>query len=227
MSVAKSPREDAMDLGLRRSPRIALLLAVVLVAVDFYLALRRVSLPLRGAALIPVAFWMGERNRWSLSSLGLRLRPRQSVRYWAVAMAAIGLSVGVICAAFLAVNPDFWRTLVIYGEHYSLPGKAREYLIFAMVEAPLGEEGIYRFALVNLMLPTLGDRKTVLLDGLAFGALHAAYGKLAPDNAVAGFFFAWSYIKSGSLAVPIVLHAMGNLMWFLICRGAAWYSGAM
>lgn len=216
-----------MGLGVRRSPRIALLLAVTLVAVDFYLAFRRVPLPLRGAALIPVALWMGERNRWSFPSLGLRLLPRQPLRYWVFGTAAIGASVGAICALFLALNPGFWKWLVFSGEYYSRPSRAGEYLLLGIIQAPIGEEAIYRFALVNLVLPTLGARKAVLLDGLVFGALHAVYGTLGPDNAVAGFLFAWAYIKSGSLAVPILLHAMGNLMVLLVWLGAAWYSGAI
>ena len=54
-------------------------------------------------------------------------------------------------------------------------------------------------------------------SGLLFGGLHVLYGNPGPDNLVAGFFLAWAILKSGSILVPLALHALGNL-----CVIAAW-----
>ena len=32
------------------------------------------------------------------------------------------------------------------------------------------------------------------------------------DNTIAGFFFGWAYLRSGTVLVPMVLHALGNLV---------------
>jgi membrane protease YdiL (CAAX protease family) len=60
----------------------------------------------------------------------------------------------------------------------------------------------------------VGSTVTILLSGVLFALLHAAYGNLAPDNTIAGFVLAWAYLRSSSLLVPIVLHALGNLCVF-------------
>jgi membrane protease YdiL (CAAX protease family) len=51
----------------------------------------------------------------------------------------------------------------------------------------------------------------VLASGAAFGYIHVLYGVPAANNIAAGFVFAWMYLRSGSIAVPIAFHALGNL----------------
>jgi membrane protease YdiL (CAAX protease family) len=45
-----------------------------------------------------------------------------------------------------------------------------------------------------------------------FAWLHQLYGHLSPDNALAGLLLTWAYLRSGSLAVPIAPHALGNAL---------------
>ena len=40
--------------------------------------------------------------------------------------------------------------------------------------------------------------------------LHFFYGNPGLDNFVGGYVFAWAYVRSGSLYVPMTLHALGN-----------------
>jgi CAAX protease family protein len=71
-------------------------------------------------------------------------------------------------------------------------------------------------------VPSLKPRWTILVSGLAFGALHVLYGNPGPDNLIAGFFLGWAYLKSGSVLVPMILHSLGNLI-ALSAHLGAWY----
>jgi membrane protease YdiL (CAAX protease family) len=48
-----------------------------------------------------------------------------------------------------------------------------------------------------------------------FALLHHRYGNLSPENALAGLLLGWAYLRSGSLALPILLHSVGNALVFL------------
>jgi membrane protease YdiL (CAAX protease family) len=47
------------------------------------------------------------------------------------------------------------------------------------------------------------------------------YCNPSPENLVGGFFLAWAYLKSGGLAVPVLLHGLGNLV-ALASQVGAW-----
>jgi uncharacterized protein len=53
------------------------------------------------------------------------------------------------------------------------------------------------------------------------GALHVLYGNAGPNNLVAGFFLAWSYLKSEAFLIPVALHSLGNF-FVLLVQVAAW-----
>ena len=57
---------------------------------------------------------------------------------------------------------------------------------------------------------------------MLFGLLHVVYGNPGPDNLVAGFFLAWSFLKSGTIVVPVVLHSLGNACVF-VAQVVTWY----
>ena len=90
------------------------------------------------------------------------------------------------------------------------------------VFAPLLEEPIYRIALCVPLVAVLGTWPTVVVSGVVFGLLHVLYGNPGPDNAVAGFFLAWAYLRSGSVYVPVLLHSAGNL-FVLASQVGFWY----
>jgi uncharacterized protein len=58
----------------------------------------------------------------------------------------------------------------------------------------------------------------------AFAALHLIYiyGNPSPENLAGGLFLAWVYLKSEGLALPILLHSLGNLLALLMQVGA-WF----
>jgi CAAX protease family protein len=56
----------------------------------------------------------------------------------------------------------------------------------------------------------------------AFAALHLIYGNPSPENLAGGLFLARVYLKSEGLALPILLHSLGNLLALLMQVGA-WF----
>lgn len=90
------------------------------------------------------------------------------------------------------------------------------------VTAPVIEETLYRLALCVPMTALMGPWRTIVVSGVLFGLLHVVYGNPSPENLVGGLFLAWAYLKSGSIAVPVLLHSLGNMV-ALGSQVAVWY----
>ena len=159
-----------------------------------------------------------------LASVGLRLTPSQGWRWWVKTSLWIGLAV----AACVAVGLGLWvlsgRALPIYTTPPNDIGRA---FVRMCVFAPVFEELLYRLALCVPLAVGLGPWQAIVASGLAFAGLHVAGGNPSPENLVGGLFLAWAYLKSESIVVPVLLHALGNLgalagqvgMWY-------WLGGA-
>jgi membrane protease YdiL (CAAX protease family) len=144
-------------------------------------------------------------------SLGLRLRPVQGYLYWLKAGLLIGLIVVLCCGSFYAMK---YFLLGIGLPAYRTPANLSvfvERVLRVCIMIPLVQELIYRFALCVPSTALLGRNATILLSGSLFALIHYFYGILGPGNLLAGFFFAWAYLHSGTLWVPIALHSLGNL----------------
>ena len=189
----------------RRGARLAAAAAaVVVVALDMLVwrhPWARAALA-AAAVLVHAALARGHRD-----SLGLRLRPIQGVGYWIKATAAMALAIGAFIAAVVAVSWYADRLVVYWME----PRHAWRFFLNACLYAPLVEEAVYRLAVCAPACAVLGPWGAVVVSGAAFAALHFVYGNPGPDNFIAGFFLAWAYLRSGSIAVPVVLHFLGNL----------------
>jgi membrane protease YdiL (CAAX protease family) len=59
-----------------------------------------------------------------------------------------------------------------------------------------------------------------------FQALHLAYGIYLPHYFLGGMILAWAFFRSGSLLVPIGLHAAWNLLVIAVetSRASGWIS---
>lgn len=201
----------------RRSGAIALALAAALVALQFQgEVLERSWAPHQGGTHlvvvlgVVVALWrLAGRD---FDTLGLRIRPEPSWRYWVKAAAMIGLAVSVVCVGYLLVTGEY--------ETFAISGPDSDTWMVeipdACLFAPTFEELIYRVALCSTLVAWIGRWPTVFVSGGIFGLIHIANGVAGPDNFVAGYFFAWAYLRSGSVAVPIALHAGGNLVVALV-----------
>lgn len=166
------------------------------------------------SARVPLCWFtvlsFGALARWDWRSLGLRVSPVQGWRYWIKATLLIGL-----VALVLTLGASVIFHLMGYDVALS-PAKRDigfilNWLVRGCLEAPLYEETVYRLALCAGLVALAGRRATIALSGLVFAWLHFVYGNPSPDNFVAGYVLAWAYLHSGSLAVPVLLHALGNL----------------
>ncbi len=156
-----------------------------------------------------------------LKSLGLTLRPIQGWWYWVKATLLIGLAFAGIVAAGLGL-------LALCGSKHATTLRAMppQFLGVAFLHmcvfAPVLEETLYRLL---VCVPLAGWKRpwtAIVVSGVIFAALHFVYGNPSPENAVGGLFLAWAYLKSETVVVPVLLHALGNFL-ILAMQVAAWY----
>jgi len=207
-----------------RKHAAACALALALVVSEFAFLLLHVSQSITFSAMVlsvPLfAYFAG----WDDATLGLHLRPRQGWLYWGVAAVVIGL------LTLLAVSA--WALFLwIRGSELAAPqvfGAYRDFwpfLLSTCVLAPILEEVLCRLAVCAPAKRLIGPWPAIALSGIVFASLHFWTGAANPANVVAGFFFAWAYLKSETLAVPVALHALGNLcvgIFGLVVLWAGW-----
>ena len=88
-------------------------------------------------------------------------------------------------------------------------------LLVACVLAPLAEELIFRAGLYRFVRQKLGRAPALLISGLCFGALHGSWAGFLP-LAVLGMLLAVVYEATGSIRIPIIVHALFNLNTILV-----------
>lgn len=216
-----------MDLGRRfhRSPRRRVAAAVVgLLAVGADLALvldgRGGAGPLRLSIAATAAVVLLLIARGDRATVGLTVVPVQGWRAWVRITAWI---VALLGAAIGVVTIVAWTAGVLKAPPTLSPEHYGPRLVWSCVITPVFEEGVYRLALcVALVALCIGRIAVIAVCGVVFGLLHVAYGNPAPDNLLAGFVLGWAFLHSGSVLVPIALHALGNLL-ALSVQLATWY----
>ncbi|WP_339898840.1 type II CAAX endopeptidase family protein [uncultured Gilvimarinus sp.] len=151
---------------------------------------------------------------------------RPAKRSWTPALLLTALSFSFATVAFYGVFiplsywlPDFVQYWVIElpwliyftpeGEFPLLPNLLN--LLFLVVIPPLVEEFVFRGILLHRWAPKYGVLWAVFGSSVIFGALHTD----PLGAAVFGAIMCFIYLKSGSLWVPIVCHALNNLVCWL------------
>jgi uncharacterized protein len=215
-AIGKSLREDRW--------RAALAAAVGLAAAAVHLTgLSRADRSLLAGGLLPglVALAaLAALGRCDLRSLGLVARPQPGWMYWVKTTALLGLIVAGFVVLAIAV-------LSLAGVALTMQRLAPEHFWHwarqACIDAPLAEESVYRLALVTGVVALTGPRIAIAISGAIFAALHFVYGNPSPDNFIGGFVLSWAYLRSGTILVPIALHALGNLCVGLVALAAYYY----
>ena len=121
-------------------------------------------------------------------------------------------------AAFLLWHPRLSKPTI----HALPPHFIGVMFLHMCVAAPVLEETLYRLL---VCVPLAGWRRpwlAIAASGLLFAALHFLYGNPSPENMIGGLILAWAYLKSETIVVPVLLHALGNLL-VLAMQVAAWY----
>jgi uncharacterized protein len=87
--------------------------------------------------------------------------------------------------------------------------------LMAVVTAPVAEELLFRGILLPVLIQHYRAGPAFLLTALAFAALHGHLPALVPLTAV-GLTLGLAYAATGSLLVPILMHALFNGMSLLL-----------
>jgi membrane protease YdiL (CAAX protease family) len=157
--------------------------------------------------------------RGDAASLGLTTAPAPGWGFWCRATLWVGLGLGVL----LAVLVGIWLMLGKEVPVYALaPSGVGEAFLRMCVLSPVIEEALYRLAFCAGAVAVLGRWGAVVGSGVLFAGLHWLYGNPSPENQVGGFILAWAFVRSGSILVPVGLHALGNGC-ALVSQVAAWY----
>jgi len=90
-------------------------------------------------------------------------------------------------------------------------------VLSACILAPLCEEFLCRGMMMRGMLKTMSPKKAILWSALIFAVLHMNPWQSIPAFLI-GIFLGWTYYRSGSLWVPIVLHCVNNSLATLLSR---------
>jgi membrane protease YdiL (CAAX protease family) len=95
-------------------------------------------------------------------------------------------------------------------------GDALVYLLGAVVIAPFAEEVFFRGILLPAVSRATGVRTALALQAVLFGLIHVqgawSTWPLAIPLAVLGWCAGFVYLRTGSLAVPVLLHATFNAL---------------
>ena len=119
--------------------------------------------------------------------------------------------------------PDFQAAIHLFLET-SDPLRRAAFVVFAAVVAPIAEEALFRGLLLPLLVRRLGSRTGMALTAIGFAALHGDAGSF-PGLAAFSVALSLAYARTGTLLVPILMHALFNganlaLLWALARSGA-------
>ena len=156
-------------------------------------------------------------NNGEVDSLRMRLAPIQGWWYWWRLAFLFGFWIGIALVAYAGIWMLLGKELPVVR---TAPGV--EEFLWMCVHAPVTEEVIYRVLLIAAVLPTVGERGSIVVSGVLFALIHILSGRASPENQLAGFMLAWAYLKSGTILVPIAMHSGGNLI-ALGSQVAGWY----
>jgi membrane protease YdiL (CAAX protease family) len=160
------------------------------------------------AVVVAVFGLLAVKNR-DRKSFGFRLSPIQGWYYWMKMTILLGAIMFIVLAAAAAIALGILRFRVPHSQFQSPHIWPAFY--WMCIYAPLTEEMIYRLAVCPPMTARFGEKAAIAISGITFAAVHVLGGNPGPDNQLAGFILAWAFLKSGSLAVPLALHSLGNL----------------
>ncbi len=146
-------------------------------------------------------------------SVGLTAAPRQGWRFWLTTGGWLGV---VVIGAAVPLGL-VWRQIGWGWDAVAEAFADNEWpLVDCVIRFPVFEEFIYRLAICVPIAARFGTRPAIAVSGSLFIAIHLIYGVANPVNVIAGFLLAWTFLKSNSIVVPILLHALGNLLFYLI-----------
>jgi len=142
---------------------------------------------------------------------------------WLSAGSAVAI-VGLLLWSAIRLRPKAkeFREKLQHRSGPLLPESLAEMRWFAAISigGGISEELVYRgfgFYYLSISVPHAGTLEKVLLTSLIFGTGHLYQGRWGvAGTTVSGLMLAGFYLLSGSLLLPMVIHALGNLRAVLV-----------
>jgi membrane protease YdiL (CAAX protease family) len=152
----------------------------------------------------------------TFSSLGFGIET--GLRFWTGAgLALLGIAFFIVQTRSAISSPENLNT--VRGQfgnlRYMLPSDKREWNLFKAVSVTAGicEEIMYRGFFMIYLQSLTGTWAAVIVSSIIFGLGHAYQGPMGiVKTGIAGLIMAGLYVLTGSLWVPIVLHAAIDLV---------------
>ncbi len=104
--------------------------------------------------------------------------------------------------------PDFQMAIHLFIETDD-PWARAQFIVFAVILAPIAEEALFRGILLPLLVRRLGAGIGLALVAIGFAALHGDVGSF-PGLAVLSVALSLAYARTGTLLVPMAMHALFN-----------------
>ena len=164
------------------------------------------------------------------TALSGTLRPSASVarRVTAGLAAAVSvLAIQIVCGIVIDfVYEKLGLTLpvqdIVEESRMALGADLMLRIVCAVALAPFAEEIFYRGILLPAAARGLSRERGLLVQAAIFGLIHCVNQwdawPLAVPLAALGWVAGWLYLRTGSLAVPIVMHAAFNAFNFIALR---------
>lgn len=183
------------------------------------------------AAICPVAWKLGFKFSAIRSYLeGLKPELKPAFKYFLIMEVMLLGAYYVFTLALAPWDLPWTNTLLFWSEQSSNPATLDAritalletplllpvYFISICAFAPLIEEFIMRRWLYTAMRVRMPAAAAIIINGSLFGLMH---GKDLIATGIHGFFFCWSYEKTGKIEIPILLHAFTNLLALLLIFG--------
>jgi membrane protease YdiL (CAAX protease family) len=121
-------------------------------------------------------------------------------------------AVGVLTSILLKINPttDVQEVMRIF-ENAATAAQRIPIILLAVVIAPVAEELAFRGYLYGVIKRFFGAVPALVLSGILFALIHLNLPSFFP-LLVLGWVFALAYELSGSLLVPMTMHALFNAL---------------
>src|SRR5580700_4265664 len=121
-------------------------------------------------------------------------------------------AVGVLTSVLLKINPttDVQEVMRIF-ENETAATQRIPIILLAVVIAPVAEELAFRGYLYGVIKRYFGAVPALVLSGILFALIHLNLPSFFP-LLVLGWVFALAYELSGSLLVPMTMHALFNAL---------------
>ena len=171
------------------------------------------TLLLRILQLMAMAFLLRRQfttgNLGSLAPEALKTAMIKGVA-WSLGFGAM-VGAGALLLTVIGINP-------LHLIRMRLPQDPATLILFFItggLVAPMAEEFFFRGIIYRLLRP-MGMMPAIAISTLLFASAHAMQGAFPLTQLVGGILFAAAFEREGHLAVPVIIHGVGNTALFTL-----------